>query len=247
MTRLADCHNIADLRRVAKRRLPRGVFEFIDRGTEDEVAVRENRAAIERIRLIPRMPLDVSNRSLASSLFGAPVSMPLAIAPTGAAGLAWYKGELELARAAKAAGIPFTMATGSMTKLEEVAREAGGRLWFQLYVWPDRELTYALVKRAAENGYEALVVTVDTPVSPNREYNTRNGFGVPFRPSVSNIADVILHPEWLITTLLPYLCTVGMPRQENHPPEFHARETRAAWAPRFGLSDSVDWEELKRL
>ena len=247
MADLSNCYNIADIRRAAERRLPRALFEFIDRATEDEIAVRNNRAAIERIRLVPRAPRDVSNRSLATTLFGQPVALPMAIAPTGAAGLMWYEAEMELARAAKAAGIPYTMATGSMTPLEKVAREVGGRLWFQLYVWPDRDLAYALVRRVVEAGFEALVVTVDTPVQPNREYNTRNGFGFPFRPTAANVTDMLLHPRWLAGTLGRDIAAGGMPQQRNHPPEYNDPRTRAAVAARFGLSDTIGIEEIKRL
>ena len=103
----------------------------------------------------------------------------MAIAPTGAAGLCWHEGELELARAAAKAQIPLTLSTASMTPMEKIAA-VGGRLWFQLYVWKQRELSHQLIQRANRNGFEALIVTVDSPVSPNREYNTHNGFGLPF-------------------------------------------------------------------
>ncbi len=247
MSELDNCYNIGDLRAAARRRLPRGIFEYVDRGTEDEVALAENRAAINRIKLVPRAPVDVSARSTATALFGQDIGMPLAIAPTGAAGVMWHKGEIALARAAKAAGVPFTLATGSMTALDELAREVQGRHWLQLYVWRDRSLSYDLVRRAADAGYEALVVTVDTPVLPNRDYNIRNGFGVPFRPTVRNVTDMLLHPRWVAGTLLPYLRSTGMPRLENHPPEFNASATRAAMAPRVALSDTVDWSEIRRL
>jgi isopentenyl diphosphate isomerase/L-lactate dehydrogenase-like FMN-dependent dehydrogenase len=247
MTKVSDCYNVADIRRAAQRRLPKSLFEFIDRATEDEIAVRNNRAAIERIRIMPRAPLDVSVRSLETEIFGRKSAMPMAIAPTGAAGLMWFHAELELARAAQKAGIPYTMATGSMTTFETVANQAGGRLWFQLYVWPERERSYELVRRVASAGAECLQVTVDTPVPPNREYNTRNGFGIPFRPSVANITDMLLHPRWLIGTLLPYLMEDGMPKQRNHPPEFNDPAKRDALMPKFGLSASVDLDEIKRL
>ncbi len=118
MTALARCYNIADLREAAKRRLPKGVFEFVDRGSEDEVGLRNNRTGFERIKLRPRSLVDVSGRTTQTTLFGKPMGMPLAIAPTGAAGLVWYEGELELAKAAAAAKVPFTLATGAMTSLE---------------------------------------------------------------------------------------------------------------------------------
>ena len=247
MTNLADLYNTAEFRRAAKRRLPRWLFEYIDGATEDEIAVRNNRDAIERIRILPRAPLDVSNRSLKSDLFGRQIEMPLIVAPTGGAGLMWYEAELGIARAAKAAGIPYCMPTGSQVTFERVAREVGGRLWFQLYVWPAREITYALVRRVAEAGAEALVVTVDTPVTPNREYNARNGFGVPFRPTLANLTDMTLHPRWLLGTLLKYLIADGMPKMRNHPPEYNHASTRPAIAPKLGLSDTVDQNEIKRL
>jgi isopentenyl diphosphate isomerase/L-lactate dehydrogenase-like FMN-dependent dehydrogenase len=159
----------------------------------------------------------------------------------------WFEAELHLARAAKAAGIPYTMATGSMVAFERVAKEVGGRLWFQLYLWPNRQHSYDLVKRVADAGAETLVVTVDTPVSPNREYNTRNGFGLPFRPTVANVTDMSLHPRWLLGTLLHYLMQDGMPKVRNHPPEFNDPKKRAALLPQFGLSDTVDLAEFRRL
>ena len=156
-------------------------------GTEDGVAVANNRAAFEHIKLRHRALVDVSGRSMATTLFGKQVSMPMAIAPTGAAGLCWHEGELELAKAAAKAKIPFTLATGAMTSMEKIAEQAGpgvgGRLWFQLYVWKQRELSYQLIERANRDGFEALIVTIDTIVPPNREYNARNGFMLPFEPT----------------------------------------------------------------
>src|SRR6185295_2515068 len=128
-------YNIFDLRERARKFLPKGVFEFVDRGTEDEVSLRNNRAVFDRIRFKPRTLADVSGRSQEITLLGQQHKMPIVIAPTGIAGLLWHEGEIALARAAKAAGIPFTLATGSITEMERVADEAGGRLWFQLYMW----------------------------------------------------------------------------------------------------------------
>ena len=194
-------YDVADLRELARRRLPRGVFEFFDRGNGDETALVENRAAFDRIKLEPRMLVDTSRRAQDISLFGRRHAMPIAIAPTGSAGLAWHEGEVALARAAAKAGIPFALATGSMTSLERVAAEAGGTLWFQVYMWPDRSLSHRLVERANAAGYQALIVTVDTPVPPGREYNLRNGMTVPFRFTRRNVTDVLAHPRWLATVL----------------------------------------------
>ena len=164
MAALDRCLNVYDLRAAAKRRLPKGVFDFVDRATEDHIAVANNRAAFERIKLRHRALVDVSGRSVATTLFGKPAGLPMAIAPTGAAGLCWHEGELELAKAAAKAKIPLTLSTASMTSMEKIAKAAGpdvgGRLWFQLYVWKRRELSHQLVERAHRNGFEALIVTV---------------------------------------------------------------------------------------
>src|SRR5271168_4689246 len=202
MTALDRCYNIADLRAAAQRRLPRGVFEFVDRGSEDEVALRNNRAGFERIKLRHRALVDVSGRSMATTLFGKPVAMPMAIAPTGAAGLCWHEGELELAKAAAKAKIPFTLATGAMTSMEKIAKEANFRLWFQLYVWKQRDLSYQLIERAKNNGFEALIVTTDTIVPPNREYNAKNGLDLPFTPTLRFTRDILQKPGWFANVLL---------------------------------------------
>ena len=240
-------YNVADLRAMAQRRVPKGLFEFVDRGNEDEVALRNNRAAFERIKLKPRALVDVSKRTQAITLFGHEQKLPIAIAPTGTAGLMWYEGELALARAAAAAGIPFTLATGSMTGMEKVAEQAGGRLWFQLYMWPDRSMSHKLVERARAAGFEALVVTVDGAVSGNREYNLRNGFTIPFSFTRRNVTDVLMHPRWLATVLARYMLTTGMPRYENYPTELKNRITAAPMGKSMMRNDSLTWDDLRVL
>jgi len=240
-------YDIADLREMAKRRLPKGIFEFMDRGNGDEVAVANNRAAFERVKLNPRMLVDTSRRTQEITLFGRKQAMPIAIAPTGSAGLTWYQGEIALARAAREAGIPFALATGSMTALETVAEEAGGTLWFQAYMWPDRSLSHKLIERAKAAGYQALIVTVDTPVTPGREYNLRNGVTVPFRFTRRNITDVLMHPRWLATVLMRYLMASGMPRYENYPTEMKSRITALPMGRSMMVTDSLTWEDLRAL
>ncbi|WP_321871926.1 alpha-hydroxy acid oxidase [Paraburkholderia tropica] len=240
-------HNIEDLRAIAQRRVPKGLFEFVDRGSEDEVALRNNRSAFERIKIVPRTLIDVSKRSTSTTLFGYDIKIPIAIAPTGVAGLMWYQGELELARAAAAAGIPFTLATGSMTAMETIAAEAPGRLWFQLYMWPDRAMSHALVERARLAGFEALVVTVDGVVPGNREYNLRNGFTVPFSYSRRNILDVMRHPRWMVGVLGRYMANNGMPRYENYPTELKNKITAAPVGRGMMRNDSLTWDDLREL
>ena len=249
MSALDRCYNIADLRTAAQRRLPRALFEFVDRGSEDEVALRNNRAGFERIKLRHRALVNVSGRSMATMLFGKPVSMPMAIAPTGAAGLCWHEGELELAKAAAKAKIPFTLATGAMTSMEKIAEQAGpgvgGRLWFQLYVWNHRELSYQLIERAKAAGFEALIVTVDTIVSPNREYNARNGFLLPFHPTVRFTVDIMRHPTWAASVLLKYFTTIGMPRNENYPEPYRRRISSAPDTFEVMRQDSLCWDDIR--
>ncbi len=240
-------YNTSDLREAARRRLPHGLFEFMDRGNDDEIAMRGNRLALESIRLKPRVLVDVSRRSQEISLFGRQQRMPIIVAPTGSAGLAWYEGEIALARAAAAHGIPFTLAVGSMTALERVASEAGGTLWFQFYMWPDRSLSHQLIARAQDAGYEALVFTVDTPVAPGREYNLRNGFTIPFRMTRRNVVDVLGHPRWLFGVLARYLLTTGMPRYRNFPAHTQTRITALPMGRSTALNDTITWDDVREL
>ncbi|MBM3547355.1 MAG: alpha-hydroxy-acid oxidizing protein [Alphaproteobacteria bacterium] len=216
MPSLARLYNIDDLRLAAKRRLPKGIFEYVDRGTEGETSLRENRAAFERIRFLPRVLAETATRSLGTTLFGKTQLLPMAIAPMSPSGLLWHQGELALARAAASMGIPYTSPTESMTVLERVAG-AGGRLWFQLYIWKDRRHAYELLQRVERAGYEALVVTVDTATIPNREFNSRNGFAMPIRPSIRAGLDVLRHPRWLFGVLGRYVMEEGLPKAANHP------------------------------
>lgn len=244
---LDDAFNIFDLRDKAKSRLPKWLFEFVDRGTEDEVALRNNRSAFERIKLKTHILNDVSKRTQKVTLFGKQHDMPIAIAPTGSAGMMWYQGELELARAAKAAGIPFSLSTGSITSMEKIASDVGGTLWFQLYMWADRNLSLQLVNRARAAGYEGLIVTVDGVVAGNREYNQRNGFSVPFSYNRRNSIDVMTHPRWLLGVLARYLLTTGMPKRENYPEELKQKITSGWKNQAAARNDSLSWDDLKAL
>jgi len=245
---MLKAYNIADLRELARKRLPKGLFEFIDRGTEDEVSLANNRAIFERIRFKPRTLVDVSGRSQEVTLFGQTQKMPVIIAPTGTAGLMWYRGEIALARAAAEAGIPFTLATGSTTAMEKVAEEAGNiPLWFQLYMWPERKYSHQLVERAKAAGFKALMVTVDGVVPGNREYNLRNGFTIPFSFTRRNVTDVLMHPRWMFGVLARYVLTAGMPRYENYPSEIKYRITARPMGRSMMRNDSLTWEDLRVL
>ncbi len=240
-------HNLHDLREAARRRLPRGIFDYIDRGVEDEVALQENRAAFARVKLRPHVLRDVTGRTAATTLFGQPLAMPVAVAPTGSAGLVWYQGELELARAAAAAGIPFTLATAAMTSMETIAQQVQGRLWFQLNMFADRAISHAMVARAERLGFEALVLTADCSVTPNREYNARNGFALPFRATPRSVVDMSLHPRWLAGVLLRYVLGSGLPKYENYPPELRTRVTRFSTANSAARCEDLSWDDVKTL
>lgn len=241
-----DALNIDDLRKLARRRLPRGIFEYIDRGTEDEISLAANRRSLDELKLSPSVLVDVTGRSQEIQLFGQRQPLPLIIAPTAVAGLMWHDGEVELARAARAAGIPFCVSTQSMTSIERIA-ESGARLWFQLYVWRDRKLTFDLVARARDAGADTLVLTADTVISPKREYNQRNGFGIPLRPSLRGAVDVASHPRWLVTVLLRCLLSEGMPTYAHYPPEFRTAITDVTAFDGLKLSDRMTWQDIAEL
>jgi isopentenyl diphosphate isomerase/L-lactate dehydrogenase-like FMN-dependent dehydrogenase len=240
-------YSIADFREIAKRKLPKGLFEFIDRGNDDEIAMQENIAALARIKLVSRVLTDVSKRNLSIKLLGKQQALPFAIGPTGSAGLTWFEGEIALAKAAAKLGIPFTLATGSMTAMERVVSEAGGTLWFQLYLWPDRSLSHQLVRRASAAGYDALVFTVDTPVAPGREYNLRNGFVIPFQFTRHNVIDVLKHPGWLFGVIGKYLSHSGLPKYANFPEHMQTKITALPMGRSMATNESMSWEDLKEL
>ena len=235
--------NIEDLRLLARKRLPRAIFDFFDGGAEDEVTLRGNRAAFERVRLLPKVLVDVAEIDTKIVLFDKQMNLPLAIGPTGGIGAGRPGADLMLARAAKAYGIPFTLATPATASIEKAA-EVGGRLWFQLYVVRDREFREKLVSRACSSGYEALLVTVDLPVSGKRERDPKNGFVTPYRPNWRNSHDVLGKPGWLLDILRH-----GLPQMENFEGyKFSSTKvTDIATAVGREMDAGFDWEELKRL
>lgn len=194
--RLAGAATIEDLRRIARRRLPRGVFDYIDGGAEDELTMAANAMAYRRITFSPRILRDVSEVDISSSLLGRKLAYPLVLAPTGFTRIADPAGELAVARAATRAGLPYALSTLGTRSIEEVAEAGGDRLWFQVYTWRDRDLVANLIRRAAGAGYEALCLTVDTAVLGRRERDVRRGFTLPPKVGVSTIFDGILHPGW---------------------------------------------------
>ncbi|WP_418315495.1 alpha-hydroxy acid oxidase [Piscinibacter sakaiensis] len=202
MSKLARAASIEDLRQLARKRLPRVVFDFIDGAAGNERTLRENQQCFADWQLMPRVGVDVSDRSLATRIVGHDAKLPLILAPTGLAGMFYPGGEMAAASAAEAAGIPYCLSTNSVASIEEVAAAVpGGDRWFQLYIMKDRGLTDALLERAARSGYRVLCVTVDLPIQGKRDRDVRNSFTVPLRPRPGTILDVASHPRWLIGLL----------------------------------------------
>ena len=252
MSQLDHCYNIADLRKVAKKRLPRGVFDYIDKGTEDMMSLSNNLNVMREIKLLNKVNTDISDVKLDSNIFDRPAAMPLAIAPTGTAGLAWYEGEFELAKAAARAGVPFPLATGSNTPMEKLANEAGGRLWMQLYMWKEKDYSDELVKKAARNGFEALLWTVDIGHGANREHNLRNGFATPYVLNTKSVIDMLTHPVWLSCVMGRYFLTGGMPRHVNYPKGYQMPITGNVSKledkkPTTKRADKLSWDDVDRL
>ncbi|TPQ49303.1 hypothetical protein C2U72_19190, partial [Prosthecomicrobium hirschii] len=237
--------SIDDLKALARAHLPRGIFEYVARGTDEDRALTGNAAAFDEIQIVPRVVRDVSKVTTACTLFGRPSTAPLAIAPTGFGGLLWLDGEIAQARAAAAAGIPFALSAGSITPMERIKAEAGGRLWLQLYVWPQRDMTGELIGRARRAGYEALIVTVDTPVAPFRPHNLRNGFSIPFKVTPRNAVDIALHPRWLFNVVFRRWLRSGPMVAENYPEALRV-PLKAAQVGKFNLPfcDDPTWDEI---
>ncbi|HEY5210005.1 MAG TPA: alpha-hydroxy acid oxidase [Stellaceae bacterium] len=195
-SRLKRIHSIADFRDAARRVLPRMVFDYVDGGSGTESTLRENAAALERIRLVSSAPADVSTRSLAISLFGKEYPMPLIVAPLGLASSFWVKGELALARGAARHGIPWVLSNNASVTLTEAMAAGAGPKWFQLYVPPNRAATKEWTRLAKQAGFEALQITVDTAVPSRRLRDLRHGFSMPFAWTASKLFDVATRPDW---------------------------------------------------
>ena len=199
--RLARAANVDDLRRIAKRRLPGGVFDYIDGGAEDEHTLRANRNAFAETAFNPRVLRGLQSVDITSSVLGEQVPYPLVLAPTGFTRIADPQGELAVARAAAKAGLPYTLSTLSTRSIEEVRAVSNGRLWFQVYAWRDRALVEDMIRRAAAAKYEALMLTVDTAVFGRRERDVRRGFSLPPKIGPRTILDGALHPAWTLSFL----------------------------------------------
>ena len=200
--RLSDAQTIDDLRKIAKRRTPAAAFDYTDGAADDEISMNRARQAFKDVEFHPSILNDVSNVDTSCEVFGGPSALPFGIAPTGFTRLMQTEGELAGASAAGKAGIPFCLSTLGTTSIEDVkAANPHGRNFFQLYVMRQREISYGLVKRAAEAGFDTLFFTVDTPIAGARLRDKRNGFSIPPQISLGTVANAIPRPWWWVDFL----------------------------------------------
>ena len=199
--KLATAADVEDLRRLAKRRLPGGVFDYIDGGAEDELSLDRNVAGYRNIEFRPRILRDVSKIDTSTTLLGRPIGLPLVLAPTGFTRIADSQGELAVARAAARAGVPYGLSTMGTRSIEEVAAVSNGPKWFQVYTWRDRGLVRDLLERAAAADFEAIQLTVDTAVLGRRERDVRRGYTLPPKVGLGTLIDGMLHPAWTLDFL----------------------------------------------
>jgi len=236
--------NIEELRRKARRRLPRAVFDFIDGGAEDERTLRENRAAFERVRLTRKVLVGVSQVSTDTTILGQAAKLPIAISPTGAVGFGWRGGDISVAKAAAAFGIPYSLSTTATASIEKIAEAAPGRHWFQAYFFKDREFTFSLIERARLAGYDTLMVTADLPVGGKRERDFRNDFAIPFRFTLKNMLDFATRPAWALDMLLR-----GVPALEGLAgmADKNANTRNIVSSVGRNQDAALDWEVIKRV
>jgi L-lactate dehydrogenase (cytochrome) len=242
--RLAACYDIADLRRVARRRIPRPVFDYVDGAADEELSMAGNTAAFRQWRFLPRVLADVEVVDTSATVLGSPVPVPLALAPAGYTRMLHPDGEIGAARSGARHGLPYTLSTMAATGIEELAAGVPGGtspdsrdLWFQLYILKDRAQAADLVSRAADSGYRVLVVTVDTVVAANRLRDQRNGLSIPPELTVRTVASVAGKPGYWLRLLsgpaLDYANFAGRPRTT-------IRKTADFFDPGIDWSDIAD-------
>ena len=235
---------IEDLRVLAKRRVPRMFYDYADSGAWTESTYRANETDFQRIHLRQRVGIDFSNRTLASTMVGQPVSMPVALAPVGLTGMQHADGEILAARAAAAAGVPFTLSTMSICSIEDVAENTDKPFWFQLYVMKDRDFNDRLIGRAKAAGCSALVLTLDLQILGQRHKDIKNGLTAPPKMTLANIADIATKPRW-------WMGMLGTKRRTFRNIVGHVqgvKDTRAlgAWtAEQF--DPTLNWDDVKRI
>ena len=233
--------SIADLRDLARKRLPRAIFDYADRGSYDEITLARNRADLQKLKFRQRVMRDLSTLSVASTMLGEKVTMPLAIAPTGLTGLFYGDGEIHGARAALDFGIPFTLSTMSICSIEDVQSAVQRPFWMQLYLMRDRGFNQELIGRARAAGCSALMLTVDLPMHALRRRDPKNGLSVPPRLTLSNALDMASKPDWVWRLLRAKRRSFG--NLGGHLGKFSDLRTLSEWvASQF--NPAVTWADI---
>ena len=231
---------IEDLRRMAQKRVARAIFEYVDRGSYDEVTLHANRSDLEALKFRQRVGIDVGHRTTRSTMLGQEVAMPVAIAPVGLSGLNWADGEMLGARAAEKFGVPFTLSTMSICSIVDVASAVTKPFWFQLYVFRDRGFAASLIDRAKAAGCSALVLTLDLQIQGQRHMDLKTGLTVPPRLTLGTMLDVMAKPGWVLNVLTGRRKTFG----NLQIPEAHSLSTLAQWI--AGQFDpTLNWKDLE--
>jgi L-lactate dehydrogenase (cytochrome) len=242
MARVITC--IEDLRLLAKRRVPRMFYDYADSGSWTESTYRANTADFEAIKLRQRVAVDMSERSLASTMIGQSVAMPVALAPTGLTGMQHADGEILAARAAATAGVPFTLSTMSICSIEDVAEHTDRPFWFQLYVMRDRDFIDRLIDRAKAVGCSALVLTLDLQVLGQRHKDIRNGLSTPPKPTLANLINLATKPRWCWNMLRTHRRSFG--NISGHVEGIADMSSLSSWtATQF--DPRLSWEDVKRV
>lgn len=244
MTELKKVTEIEDLRRVAERKVPRMFYDYVDSGSWTETTYRNNETDFDRIKLRQRVLVDMDNRSLATSMIGEPVKMPVAIAPTGFTGMMWADGEIHAARAAEKFGVPFSLSTMSICSIEDVAQNTNAPFWFQLYVMRDQEFMANLIRRAKEANCSALILTADLQVLGQRHKDIKNGLSAPPKPTLTNILNLMTKPQWCMNMLGTKRRTFG--NIVGHAQNVEDLSSLSAWtAEQF--DPRLSWDDVARI
>jgi len=233
---------IEELRLLAKKRVPRMFYDYVDSGAWTGSTYEANEADFKRIKLRQRVAVDVTNRSLATTMVGQPVSMPVALAPTGIIGMQRGDGEILVARAAAKAGIPYTLSTMSVCSIEDVAANTEKPFWFQLYVMKDRDFIGRLIDRAKTVGCSALVLTLDLQIIGQRHKDIKNGLTTPPKPTLANILNIATKPRWCLSMLRTNRRTFG--NIVGHAPGGNNMRSISMWiAEQF--DPKLSWDDIK--
>ncbi len=244
MKDLTKITEIEDLRRVAERKVPRMFYDYVDSGSWTQTTYRNNETDFDRIKLRQRVLVDMENRSLATTMIGEKVNMPVAIAPTGFTGMMWADGEIHAARAAEKFGVPFSLSTMSICSIEDVAQNTNAPFWFQLYVMRDQEFMANLIRRAKDANCSALILTADLQVLGQRHKDIKNGLSAPPKPTLANILNLMTKPEWCLNMLGTKRRTFG--NIVGHAQNVEDLSSLSAWtAEQF--DPGLSWDDVARI